>query len=90
MSSGVFLELAEDSLGGTEGAAKREINIGPVGVWVGIVDDRDKQCQLVGVSGVWGRGGIKWREFCTFSLSVHLALDSERPVVAVVSDAIVF
>ena len=61
MRSGIFLELAEDCLGGTEGTALGKGEVGPVGVGVGVVDDGDKESKLVGVSGSLRRGELKWK-----------------------------
>ena len=48
MRRGVFLELAVDGLGGAEGAALGELEVGPVGVGVGVVDDGDEESHLGG------------------------------------------
>ena len=50
MRGGVFLELGEDGLGGAESAALGELEVGPVRVGVGVVDDRNTESELGGVS----------------------------------------
>ena len=50
MRGGVFLELAVDGLGGAESAALGELEVGPVGIGVGVVDDGDEEGHLGGVS----------------------------------------
>ena len=60
MRSGVFLELAEDGLGGAESAALGKVEVGPVGVGVGVVDDGDEESKLGGVSEDLHRGEVRW------------------------------
>ena len=56
MPGGVLLEVAVDGLRSAERAALGELEVGPVGVGVGVVDDRDEESHL------WG-GGVLVRVF---------------------------
>ena len=49
MRRGVLFELPVDCLGGAESAALGELEVGPVGVGVGVVDDGDEECHLWGL-----------------------------------------
>ena len=67
---GVFLELAVDGLGGAERAALGELEVGPVGVGAGVVDDRDEESHLFegGVSEGFHLEEMRWSELNFFGV----------------------